>query len=53
MNHSLHTAVIERQGRMVANIERSRFTTDQLCDLTDAVLNPKNRRRRQQLVAKP
>jgi protein SCO1/2 len=45
MNHSLHTAIIDRQGRMVANIEGNRFTTDQLGDLTEAVLNPKNRRR--------
>jgi protein SCO1/2 len=39
MNHSLHTAIIDRQGRMVANIEGNRFTSTQLADLTAAVLN--------------
>jgi len=39
MNHSLHTAIIDRQGRMVANIEGNQFTADQLSDLTKAVLN--------------
>ena len=39
MNHSLHTAIIDRQGTMVANIEGNQFTADQLSDLTKAVLN--------------
>jgi protein SCO1/2 len=39
MNHSLHTAVINRQGRLVANIEGNQFTADQLGDLTQSVLN--------------
>jgi protein SCO1/2 len=39
MNHSLHTAVLDRRGRVVANIEGNRFTADQLGDLTKAVLN--------------
>lgn len=39
MNHSLHTAIIDRQGKMVANIEGNQFTVDQLSDLTKAVLN--------------
>ena len=38
MNHSLHTAIIDRQGKLVANIEGNRFTADQLVDLTKAVL---------------
>jgi protein SCO1/2 len=46
VNHSLHTAIVDRQGRMVANIEGNRFTSDQLGDLTEAVLDPKNRSRR-------
>ena len=45
MNHSLHTALIDRQGRLVANIEGNQFTADQLGDLTQAVLNPTTRRR--------
>jgi protein SCO1/2 len=39
MNHSLHTAIIDRQGKLVANIEGNRFTSTQLADLTEAVLN--------------
>jgi protein SCO1/2 len=39
MNHSLHTAIIDRRGRLVANIEGNRFTADQLGDLTQSVLN--------------
>jgi protein SCO1/2 len=39
MNHSLHTAVLDRRGRVVANIEGNRFTADQLVDLTQSVLN--------------
>jgi protein SCO1/2 len=38
MNHSLRTAIIDRQGAMVANIEGNRFTADQLVDLMRAVL---------------
>lgn len=38
MSHSLHTAIIDRQGRLVANIEGNRFTADQLGDLVDTVL---------------
>jgi protein SCO1/2 len=44
MNHSLHTAIIDRQGKVAANIEGNQFTADQLGDLTEAVLNSKNRR---------
>ena len=38
MNHSLHTVIINRDGKMVANIEGNQFTAGQLGDLTDAVL---------------
>jgi protein SCO1/2 len=44
MNHSLHTAIIDRQGKVVANIEGNRFTADQLVDLTKSVLDAKNGR---------
>jgi protein SCO1/2 len=33
MNHSLHTAVIDRRGRLVANVEGNQFTPEQLGDL--------------------
>jgi protein SCO1/2 len=44
MNHSLRTAIIDRQGRIAANIEGNRFTSDQLVDLTKAILDSKNGR---------
>ena len=44
MNHSLRTAIIDRRGALVANIEGNRFTSDQLVDLTKAVLDSKNSR---------
>lgn len=39
MNHSLHTVVIDRQGKVVANIEGNQFTADQLVDLVKSVLD--------------
>ena len=41
MNHSLHTAIVDRRGKLVANIEGNQFTADQLADLTKAVLDPR------------
>ncbi len=38
MNHSSHTAVIDRRGTLVANIEGNEFTSRQLVDLVDSVL---------------
>ena len=46
MNHSLHTAIIDRKGKMVANIEGNQFTVDQLGDLMETVLISKSRIRR-------
>jgi protein SCO1/2 len=46
MNHTLHTALIDRQGKLFANIEGNHFTADQLGDLTAAVLDSKTRIRR-------
>ncbi len=39
MNHSLHTAVIDRRGKLVANIEGNQFTAEQLGDLVQTVLD--------------
>jgi protein SCO1/2 len=39
MNHSLRTAIIDRRGRLVANIEGNQFTADQLGDLVQTVLS--------------
>jgi protein SCO1/2 len=38
VNHSLHTAVIDRQGRLVSNIEGNQYTSEQLGDLILDVL---------------
>jgi protein SCO1/2 len=35
MDHSLHTALIDRQGRLLANIEGNQFTAAQLGDLAE------------------
>jgi protein SCO1/2 len=39
MSHSLHTAIIDRAGKLVANIEGNRFTAAQLGDLVETALN--------------
>jgi protein SCO1/2 len=36
--HSLHTAVIDRQGRLVANMEGNQFSVKQLGDMVESVL---------------
>lgn len=38
MTHSLHTVVIDRSGKMVANLEGNGFTAEQLGDLVEAVI---------------
>ena len=38
MDHSLHTAIIDRNGRLVANLEGNEFTAQQLGDLVQTVL---------------
>jgi protein SCO1/2 len=40
MNHSLHTAIIDRTGKVAANIEGNQFTADQLADLVQTVMSP-------------
>jgi protein SCO1/2 len=45
MDHSLHTAVIDRQGKLVSNIEGNRFTADQLGDLVNTVLSQPDKKR--------
>lgn len=42
MDHSLHTAIIDRRGRLVANLEGNEFTSAQLGDLIESVLIPGN-----------
>lgn len=39
MNHSSHTALIDRRGDLVANIEGAQFTATELRDLVQTVLN--------------
>ena len=38
VDHSLHTAVVDRDGRLVANIEGNQYSVNQLVDLTSSVL---------------
>jgi protein SCO1/2 len=38
MDHSLRTALIDRDGRLVANIEGNQYSAAQLADLTASVL---------------
>jgi protein SCO1 len=38
MDHSLHTAIIDRRGRLIANLEGNEFTAEQLGDLVQTVL---------------
>jgi len=39
MNHSLHTVVIDRKGNLAANLEGNQFTSAQLGDLVQTVLD--------------
>ena len=38
LTHSLHSAVIDREGKLVANIEGNRYTAQQLGDLVETVM---------------
>jgi protein SCO1 len=40
--HSFHTAVIDRQNRLAANLEGNEFTGQQLGDLVETLLNQRN-----------
>lgn len=42
MNHSLHTVIIDRDGKLLANIEGNRFSADQLGDLVQTALQKRN-----------
>jgi protein SCO1/2 len=36
--HSLHTVVLDRKGRLAANIEGNQFSAQQLGDLIEVIL---------------
>jgi len=38
LTHSLHTVVIDRQGRLAANVEGNLYTAKQLGDLVEEVM---------------
>ena len=38
LTHSLHTVIIDRRGRIAANLEGNEYTAKQLGDLTEAVM---------------
>lgn len=40
--HSLHTAILDRDGKLVANLEGNKYTAAQLGDLVQAVLRSKS-----------
>lgn len=39
ITHTLHTVVIDRDGQLVANIDGNQFTSEQLGDLVETVMN--------------
>lgn len=39
MDHSLRTVLIDRDGRLAASIEGNQYSSDQLADLTETMLN--------------
>ncbi|HEV2172230.1 MAG TPA: SCO family protein [Nitrospira sp.] len=43
LTHSFHTAVIDREGRLAANLEGNQFTAEQLGDLVETVLGRPSR----------
>jgi hypothetical protein len=38
ITHALHTVILDRQGKIVVNLEGNEFTAQQLGDLFDSVL---------------
>ena len=40
--HSFHTVIIDRQGKLAANLEGNDFTAQQLGDLVETVLAGSN-----------
>jgi len=40
--HSFHTAVIDRQNKLAANLEGNEFTSQQLGDLVETLLDQRN-----------
>jgi protein SCO1 len=42
MTHSLHTVVVNRQGKLAANLEGNQFTAQQLGDLVETVIKDRN-----------
>ena len=39
LTHSLHTVIVDRQGRIAANLEGNEYTAKQLGDMVEAVMN--------------
>ena len=38
LTHTFHTVVIDRDGKLAANLEGNQFTSDQLGDLVETVM---------------
>ena len=43
LTHSFHTVVIDRDGRVAANLDGNQFTAEQLGDLVETVLQRPDR----------
>jgi protein SCO1/2 len=42
ITHALHTVILDRQGRLVANLEGNEFTSKQLGDFLDSIIHAPN-----------
>jgi protein SCO1/2 len=51
--HSFHTVVIDRDGRLAANLEGNQFTRDQLGDLVETVMQRPYHRTLASAIADP
>src|SRR5580765_4430484 len=51
--HSFHTAVIDRDGRLVSNLEGNEFTSKQLGDVVESVLSNQNKTGNEKRVSQP
>jgi protein SCO1 len=41
LTHSLHSVIIDRDGRLAANVDRNQFSARQLGDLVQTVMDPR------------
>lgn len=51
--HTFHTAVIDREGRLVGNLEGNAFTSKQLGDVVESVLNSEAKTDKEKQLSRP